>query len=79
MSFHVGQRVVCVGGPPLKRHRLSVCERQVGKLLKEIAIEKAINEDDDIQHLERQAARLAEEIQARKAKRLNRNSEGAGR
>ena len=32
-----------------------------------------------IRNLERQAARLAEEIQARKAKRLNRNSEGAGR
>ena len=56
---------------------LDLCERQVGKLLKEIAIEKAINEDDDIQHLERQAARLVAEIQARKAKRLIRKAGAA--
>lgn len=55
---------------------LDLCERQVGKLLNEIAIEKAINEDDDIRNLESQAARLVAEIQARKAKRLTRKAGG---
>ncbi len=45
---------------------LDLCERQVAKLQHEIAIEKALNEDDTLEDLEREAARLAARIQAKK-------------
>lgn len=49
---------------------LDLCERQVAKLQHEIAIEKALNEDDTFEDLEREAARLAEEIAAKRAQRM---------
>jgi hypothetical protein len=48
---------------------LDLCERQVARLQHEIAIEKALNEDDSIQDLEREAAALAKRIAAKKAGR----------
>lgn len=49
---------------------LDLCERQVAKLQHEIAIEKALNEDDTLEDLEREARRLAAEIAARRAERM---------
>lgn len=46
---------------------LDLCERQVRALQHEISVEKALHEDDTIQDLERQAARLASQIAAKKA------------
>lgn len=48
---------------------LDLCERQVAKLQHEISIEKALNEDDTLEDLEREARRLAARIQAKKAAR----------
>lgn len=48
---------------------LDLCERQVAKLQHEIAVEKALNEDDTLQDLEREAAKLAARIEAAKARR----------
>ena len=48
---------------------LDLCERQVTKLQHEIAIEKAIHDDESLEDLEREADRLAALIQAKKAAR----------
>lgn len=48
---------------------LDLCERQVARLQHEIAIEKALNEDDTIEDLERQACALAAKIAAKKRAR----------
>ena len=48
---------------------LDLCERQVAKLQHEIAVEKALNEDDTLEDLEREARRLAARIAAKKASR----------
>lgn len=48
---------------------LDLCERQVAKLQHEIAFEKALHEDDSLEDLERQAARLAAQIAAKKRAR----------
>lgn len=47
---------------------LDLCERQIRQLQHEITIEKALSEDDTIQDLEREAAHLAAQIAARKAR-----------
>lgn len=46
---------------------LDLCQRQVSKLQHEISIEKALNEDDSLQDLEREAEELAARIAAKKA------------
>lgn len=46
---------------------LDLCERQVAKLQHEIAIEKALNEDDSLEDLERAAADLLARVEAKKA------------
>lgn len=46
---------------------LDLCERQVAKLRHEIAIEKALNEHDSLEDLEREAEALAARIEAKKA------------
>ena len=48
---------------------IDLCERQVTKLQHEISIEKAMNEDDTLQDLEREAAALAARIAAKKEAR----------
>lgn len=48
---------------------LDLCERQVSRLRHEISIEKALNEDDTLEDLELEAARLAARIQAKKEAR----------
>jgi hypothetical protein len=48
---------------------LDLCERQVTKLQHEIAIEKAIYQDDTLQDLEREAEMLLARIDAAKARR----------
>ena len=48
---------------------LDLCENQVKRLQHEIAIEKAMNEDDALEDLERAAAALASRIAAKKAER----------
>lgn len=48
---------------------LDLCERQVAKLQHEISIEKALNEDDTLEDLEREARRLAQKIKAKKEAR----------
>lgn len=45
---------------------LDLCERQVAKLQHEIAVEKAIYEDDSMEDFEAEAAALAARIQAKK-------------
>ena len=45
---------------------LDLCERQVAKLQHEIAVEKALTEDDTLEDLQREAARLVARIQAKK-------------
>ena len=47
---------------------LDLCERQVLKLRHEIAVEKALNEDDTLEDLEREASQLAARILAKKAR-----------
>lgn len=49
---------------------LDICERQVANLQHEIAAEKAMNEDDTLADLEREAAALAAKIKAKKARAL---------
>ena len=51
---------------------LDICERQVAKLQHEIAIEKALNQHDTLEDLEREAEDLAARIQAKKAGRIGR-------
>ena len=46
---------------------LDLCERQIEKLQHEIAIEKAIHEDDDLSNLQSEADRLAALVAAKKA------------
>lgn len=48
---------------------IDLCERQVTKLQHEISIEKAMNEDDTLQDLDREAAALAARIAAKKEAR----------
>lgn len=48
---------------------LDLCERQITKLQHEVAVEKALNNDDSLQDLEREAEELAARIAARKAAR----------
>lgn len=48
---------------------LDLCERQVAKLQHEIAIEKALTEDDTLEDLEREARRLAARIAEKKTAR----------
>lgn len=48
---------------------LDLCERQVAKLQHEIAIEKALNEDDTLEDLEREARRLAAQVEAARRQR----------
>lgn len=49
---------------------LDLCERQVAKLQHEISIEKALNEDDTLEDLEREARALAARIAAKKQERM---------
>jgi hypothetical protein len=56
----------------IKAAYLDLCERQVVKLQHEIAIEKAINEDDSLEDLESEARRLAALIETKKAAIKNR-------
>lgn len=51
---------------------LDLCERQVAKLQHEIAIERALHEDDTLADLESEARRLAARIQAKKVARAAR-------
>lgn len=53
---------------------LDFCERQMKALEHEIAMEKAVTDDDSIADLEREAAALAARIKAKRAAR-----QGAGR
>lgn len=48
---------------------LDLCERQVTKLQHEIAVEKAIQGDDSMEDLEREAAEIMARLQARRAVR----------
>lgn len=48
---------------------LDLCERQVAKLQHELSIEKALNDDDSLQDLEREASKLASRIAAKKQAR----------
>jgi hypothetical protein len=48
---------------------LDLCERQITKLQHEIAVEKALNNDESLQDLEREAEELAARIAAKKAAR----------
>lgn len=48
---------------------LDLCERQVAKLQHEIAVEKALSEDDTLEDLEREARSLAARIASKKAER----------
>lgn len=45
---------------------LDLCAEQIRKLQQEIAIEKALHDDDSFQGLEQEAARLAERLAAKK-------------
>lgn len=48
---------------------IDLCERQVTKLQHEISIEKALNEDDALEDLDREARALAARIAAKKEAR----------
>jgi hypothetical protein len=48
---------------------IDLCERQVTKLQHEISIEKAMNEDDALEDLDREAGALAARIAAKKEAR----------
>lgn len=48
---------------------LDLCSRQIEKLQHEIAIEKAIHEDDELAGIEVEAAALASRIEAARARR----------
>jgi hypothetical protein len=61
----------------LKGAYIALCERQVAKLQHQIAVEKAIDDDDDLSDLEAEASRLAAKVQAKKAAlRLARSHNG---
>lgn len=49
---------------------LDLCERQIEKLQHEIAIEKAINKNDDLGDLEREAETLVARLEAARARRI---------
>lgn len=49
---------------------LDLCERQVAKLQHEIAVEKALSDDDTLEDLEREACRLAQKITAKRTQRM---------
>jgi len=49
---------------------LDLCQRQVSKLQHEIAIEKALTDDDNLADLESEARRLAARIAQTRAKRM---------
>ena len=49
---------------------IDLCERQVTKLQHEISIEKALNADDALEDLEREARSLAARIAAKKEARM---------
>lgn len=51
---------------------IDLCERQVTKLQHEISIEKAMNEDDALEDLEREAGALAARIAQKKKARMMR-------
>lgn len=48
---------------------LDLCERQVRQLQHEISVEKALNDDDTLEDLEREAARLLALVEAKKKAR----------
>lgn len=50
----------------IKGAYLDLCERQISNLQHEIAIEKAMNSDDTLEDLEREACRLAARIKAKR-------------
>ena len=52
----------------IRAAHLDLCERQVVNLQHEIAVERALNEDDTLADLEREAAHLAARISAKKAR-----------
>lgn len=49
---------------------LDLCERQIAKLQHEIAVEKALSDDDTLRDLESEAHRLAQKITAKRSQRL---------
>lgn len=49
---------------------LDLCQRQVAKLQHEISVEKALNEHDTLEDLEREARALAARIAAKKQARM---------
>lgn len=49
---------------------LDYCERQIRLLEHEIAVEKAINEDDDLEDLVREAANLVARIREKKGRKV---------
>lgn len=51
---------------------LDLCQRQVAKLQHEISVEKALNENDTLEDLEREARRLAARIEKARATRKGR-------
>ena len=51
---------------------LDLCERQVAKLQHDIAVEKALNEDDTLEDLEREAAALAARIATKRSQQVTR-------
>lgn len=51
---------------------LSYCERQLSALQHELAVEKAIEADDDLEDLEDEARKLAAKIAQAKARRIGR-------
>lgn len=76
--IRTGRRTLTVEAGLLARIRgayLDLCERQVSKLQHEIAVEKALNEDDTLEDLEREARRLAARIAKKKAERVNRHAQ----
>lgn len=50
---------------------LDLCERQVAKLQHEIAVEKALTDDDTLEDLESEAFRLAQKITAKRTQRMS--------
>lgn len=50
---------------------LDLCERQISKLQHEIAIEKAIVEDDSLEDLVREAEELAARIKEKKSRKVS--------
>lgn len=52
----------------IRKAYVSFCEREIKKLQHEIAIEKAIDDDDDLENLALQIETLAAQIEAKKAR-----------